>query len=373
MTTDAMPTSLTITTAASSGAVALLQLHGSGAVALLEELTGRNDWQAGRLRYVAMATIDHGLAVVWRDGQRGWVQLMPHGGKRVVQRLTQWLTQRGCVVRDMPDPAELYPEAATIIEAEMLATMARAASPAAIDLLAMQPQRWQTFDVLPEEKQRQQWPRIIERSTLLDRLIDPPMVVVAGRPNVGKSTLLNRLAGKAVSIVADLPGTTRDWVGSLVELNSNTQTDVTSASNATHIAVRWLDTPGLRSSDDPVEEQAIELARAVLAQADVLIAMRDPEHDWPAAEALPRQPDVWVMNKADQAGDAKRTMIDLNSDNNGHDAEHPLPISALHDQGIDHLHTAVIAKLGLSDLHDDLPWAFTARLRARAQRIDTSV
>ncbi|NJL31882.1 MAG: GTP-binding protein [Phycisphaerales bacterium] len=60
-------------------------------------------------------------------------------------------------------------------------------------------------------------------------------VVVAGQPNVGKSTLMNKMLGRSASLVADLPGTTRDWVAGWVELEG--------------VALHWMDTPGLRHTD----------------------------------------------------------------------------------------------------------------------------
>ncbi len=51
------------------------------------------------------------------------------------------------------------------------------------------------------------------RDRVLRRLIDPPLVVAIGPPNIGKSSLLNALAGRSVALVADEAGTTRDHVG----------------------------------------------------------------------------------------------------------------------------------------------------------------
>lgn len=364
-------THLTLLTGGAPGAVAILQLTGDGAVATLEALTGKPDWQPGVLRVCRFADIDEGLAVVLpgpgpmtKPGPDSLLeprsipglQLMPHGGPRVVRRLIGWLTQRpGVVYQAAPDPMSVYPEAASRIEADLLAAIASAASPAAIDLLADQPAQWAALlSEIASNPQATETKRqaIAVRSAVLDQLLDPPAVVVVGPANVGKSTLTNTLMGRLVSIVADLPGTTRDWVGGLVELSPG-------------IAVRWLDTPGLRESEDAIEQRAIGLAQRIMDDSRVLIAMRDPDQDWPDAAALPRQPDVWVMNKADRVGGAGgSTPVGA-----GQDADHPLAISAEHGRGLDQLQALIVDRLGLSDLTSE-PWAFSPRLRAWCDESD---
>lgn len=334
---------LTLATASTPGAVAILQLHGGGVAKVLIELTGCHDWPIRRALRCGFAGIDEGLAICIGENN---AQLMPHGGPRVVQKLIEYLTSElGCVYDPQPDTMAMYPEAGSQIEADMLDAIAYAASPAAIDLLAKQPQLWA---MLLEQKglSAGQTLAIADHSRILDRLIDPPRVVVVGQPNVGKSTLTNALMGQAVSIVADLPGTTRDWVGGVVELAPSV------ASQA--VAVHWLDTPGLRESDDRIEQRAISLASQQIEQADILIAMRDPEQAWPDTASLPRSPDLWVVNKVDSARSPETY--------DGMAAESPLHISAEQDRNLGRLQRLVIESLGLSS-HADLPWAFSNRLR----------
>ncbi|MEX1017321.1 MAG: GTPase [Phycisphaeraceae bacterium] len=367
MTLITAATTATLTTAATSGAVAIVQLHGRGVPTTLHALTGRTDWRAGRVHLARFDDIDEGLAVCLRDD---WAQLMPHGGPRVVERLLDRLIALGARYEATPDARTLYPEAESETEAESLATLARAASPAAVDLLLAQPALWERWRAASADA-RESADRIARRSDVLDRLVDPPTVVVVGRPNVGKSTLTNRLAGRAMSIVADLPGTTRDWVAGVVELrsafrvprfalsDSATSTNTRNAEPETRnsfIAVRWFDTPGLRGSADAVEQSAIALARQVVAQADVLVAMRDGVSDWPAAD-LPREPDVWVVNKVDEA------TVDGGEDA-GAAADRPLAISAERGYGVEALERRALSVLGLMEAGvTEGPWAFSVRLR----------
>ncbi len=338
MTVELSVTRLSLTTAPNPGAVAILQLVGPGVEQVLAQLTGRQVWEAGRLCLVDLAGIDRGMAVLLKPGSEGFAQLMPHGGPRVVRSLIEAITSLGIVVDNLPDPITAFPEADSPIQAEALASVAKAASPSAIDLLLAQPALWRLAVQRGKGLKQMGRDKIQHHSRSLDRLITPPTIVVVGRPNVGKSTLTNRLMGRSVSLVADLPGTTRDWVGGLVELGG--------AGDA--IAVRWIDTPGLRASDDDIEQHAIGLASQTIGSADVLIVMRDPDSDWPSVQDLPREPDIKVVNKSDL------------SDTDWPDA---IPISAVTGHGIDMLQQRVIEALGLSRLGGDILWAFSDTLR----------
>lgn len=332
-------------TALAPGAIALIQLHGPAARQLLSTLTGRTDWPPGRLQLADFAGFDQGLAVALGED---WAQIMPHGGPGIVRHIMQRLAELGAAVGDAVGPRELFPEAPSDLEADMLWTLSAAASPAAVDLLLAQPQLWRQW--LGASPSRHEASQLLEDSRMLDRLIGPATVAVVGRPNVGKSTLGNAMIGRTASVVADLPGTTRDWVSGLADVEG--------------IVVRWVDTPGLRQdSADALEQAAVNLAREVVRQADVLIAMRDPTSDWPEASSLPRQPDLWVLSKADLLPDWPA------ADRPGTSANAPLPISAHTGRGLDALRAAVLRALYLDDLRPR-PWAFSATLRHLLQTFD---
>lgn len=328
------PLHYTLVTAEAPGAIAIIQVTGPGAAHVIGTWLGAT--VEPRARLVNLRDIDEGLVAALRDD---WVQLMPHGGLRVVQRLTEALEERGFAPADQIDPRRLYPEAASDLEADMLLTLARAASPAAIDPLLRQPELWRRAIA----HKRIDHAAILARGAVMDRWIEPPTVAVVGGANVGKSTLTNRVMGRAASLIADLPGTTRDWVGGLAELPTARG----------ELAVHWFDTPGLRTSDDPIEQRAIELSRRVLESADVLIALRDPQTDWPDDSVLRRPADLLARNKADLAlreSDAAATPGELS-------------ISALTGQGMGDLYAAIGKKLGLDAIFPDEPWAFCGRLR----------
>ena len=86
-------------------------------------------------------------------------------------------------------------------------------------------------------------------------------VVIAGRPNVGKSSLLNRLLGEKRAIVTPVPGTTRDFIEEMINIGG--------------IPVRLTDTAGIRNPENLIEEEGIRLVREKLAAADMVIVVLD--------------------------------------------------------------------------------------------------
>lgn len=86
-------------------------------------------------------------------------------------------------------------------------------------------------------------------------------LVIAGKPNAGKSSLLNALAGHDAAIVTDVAGTTRDIVSETIDIDG--------------LPVHVIDTAGLRDSDDTVEKIGIERARKAIDEADHVLHIID--------------------------------------------------------------------------------------------------
>ena len=118
-------------------------------------------------------------------------------------------------------------------------------------------------------------------------------VVIAGRPNAGKSSLLNRLARREAAIVTDIPGTTRDVLREAIALDG--------------LPLHVSDTAGLRDSDDPVERLGVARAREEIESADrILLVVDDREAEDPALldGAVPPERLTVVRNKIDLSGRA---------------------------------------------------------------------
>ncbi|MGL4224999.1 MAG: tRNA uridine-5-carboxymethylaminomethyl(34) synthesis GTPase MnmE [Vibrio sp.] len=124
-------------------------------------------------------------------------------------------------------------------------------------------------------------------------------VVIAGRPNAGKSSLLNALSGKESAIVTDIAGTTRDVLREHIHIDG--------------MPLHIIDTAGLRDAADAVEKIGIERAWQEIQQADRVLFMVDgtttqastPEDIWPEfVDKLPENIGITVIrNKADQTGE----------------------------------------------------------------------
>ena len=97
----------------------------------------------------------------------------------------------------------------------------------------------------------------------LERLLVPARVAVVGPANAGKSTLVNRLSGREASLVADSPGTTRDWVETPAFLLDGA------------LPVVLLDTPGRRDEAGEIERAAIGLSDAAIGSADAVVLLLD--------------------------------------------------------------------------------------------------
>lgn len=141
-------------------------------------------------------------------------------------------------------------------------------------------------------------------------------MAIAGAPNVGKSTLLNRLLNEERAMVSEIAGTTRDVIEECANIGG--------------VLFRFLDTAGIRPTDDRLEQMGIQRTMSSIERARIVIHMVDastltgpvPAPDFPLR---PGQKLLTVVNKTDKAPAAGRL------------PEGVVGISAKHGEGTDAL------------------------------------
>ena len=172
-------------------------------------------------------------------------------------------------------------------------------------------------------------------------LRDGMNVVIAGKPNAGKSSLLNALAGLESAIVTDIAGTTRDVLRETILIDG--------------MPLHVVDTAGLRVSDDKVEQEGIRRAWAAIEDADRILLVVDSTAEHSADDLLSqfsqhRDKLTVIYNKADLSG----VPVGVSSDGNS------LKLSAKAGQGIDELREHLKNCMGY---HGGADSQFTARQR----------
>lgn len=164
-------------------------------------------------------------------------------------------------------------------------------------------------------------------------------VVLAGRPNVGKSSLLNRLVGKDRAIVTAVPGTTRDVIEEWVSLGG--------------VPVLYADTAGIRETEDEVERFGVDRSREMLRRADLILWVVDAgsgltAEDLALREQLPSsKPVIGVLNKTDLVDPA--ALDALAAELKG---LRLIQVSALSGAGIEELERAVLEEAGALDMEE---------------------
>ena len=174
-------------------------------------------------------------------------------------------------------------------------------------------------------------------------------VVIAGRPNAGKSSLLNALSGKDSAIVTSIAGTTRDVLREHIHIDG--------------MPLHIIDTAGLRESPDEVEQIGIQRAWQEIEKADRILLMvdatetksDDPEEIWPElVHQLPKQiPISIIRNKIDQSNETAELLTN-------HQNQTLIRLSAKEQQGINLLREHLKDSMGFQSTTEG---GFIARRR----------
>ena len=148
-------------------------------------------------------------------------------------------------------------------------------------------------EVLVSEVQRD-LQREVAGVAVTERIRNGFEVAIIGAPNVGKSTLLNALAGRKAAITSEHAGTTRDVIEVHMDLGG--------------LPVTFLDTAGMRETEDAVEKMGISVAQDRASQADLRVFLAESHETLPVA---PQPGDIRVLPKADRRESAEDAVSGL--------------------------------------------------------------
>jgi tRNA modification GTPase len=165
----------------------------------------------------------------------------------------------------------------------------------------------------------------LEKSRIGRLLRGGVQVVIAGRPNVGKSSLLNRFAGEERAIVTPEAGTTRDALHEAIQIDG--------------VPLVVIDTAGLRASVDQVEQLGMERTQRELGRADVVLEVIDASSPGRPLEALPAEAArIAVYNKIDLLTASQRARLEPTA----------IGVSAKTGEGLDALRARILEAAGWS-------------------------
>lgn len=305
-----MNTICAISTPYGSGGIAVVRVSGADAIAIVDQLfhaqKSLTEAKAYTVHYGEIRKgaeiLDQVLVSVFRAPHsftgENIVEIACHGSMYIQQTLLQWLVDAGC---QMAKAGEFTQRAflngkMDLTEAEAVADLIAAQTKAEKDLalsqlrggisteLAALRERLLTFTSLIELEldfadheelefadRQQLFDLTQEINTTINQLVGSfktgnaikqgiPVAII-GAPNVGKSTLLNALLGEERAIVSDIQGTTRDTVEDTLVLGG--------------ILFRFIDTAGMRQTDDTIENMGIERSRQAAQKAAVIIHLQD--------------------------------------------------------------------------------------------------
>ncbi len=310
--------------------------------------------------------LDDPLVVLAADG--AFVDISLHGGPWVVKSVIDLAEREGFyrpATGSTPAPAQPFRaagdafdssgeplpdvplESKTPLEREVEAWLPLAQTEEAVRMLLAQPAAWErlkaSFD--PSEAAK----ILADRS--LDWHLQPPRVAIVGPANVGKSTLANALFAQERSITADLPGTTRDWVGEIANIDG--------------LAAMLLDTPGIRDTTDEIERRAIEASGGEIARSDLVVLVLDATMPWAEQQELAEKyPDALrVINKSDVAAIWDLASVEAKNGNGW-----AIRTIATTGAGVDQLRSAIRRRFGSERERVDLPRCWTERQQTILRR-----
>lgn len=361
------------------GAIAVIRISGEGAVECCDKIfRGRTALSAAK-PYTAHygeivdgeRVLDDVVATVFRaphsyTGEDG-VEISVHGSRYIVSEVLALLVRHGA---RMAEPGEFSVRAflagkMDLSQAEAVADMIASSSRASHSLAATQMRGGYSaslaelrsrllnvvslleleLDFAEEEVEfanREQLAAMIDDAAakigqlcdsfrLGNAIKEGVATVIVGEPNVGKSTLLNRLVGEERAMTSDIAGTTRDTIEAMCNIEG--------------VVFRFIDTAGLRNTEDRLEKMGIDRTHRALAQAQIVIQMVDAGADTETEDIALHEGQslIRVVNKID-------TLTNKRGKSAAEDAQ-TIYMSAKSGEGVEQLRTRLRASIDTEGIY----------------------
>ena len=339
-------TTAALLTPSGRGAVAVIRVHSSEptesarADSIVESgfvaISGHpiSQQPVGRLCYGHWVSDQSSEDVVVCRTNESTVEVSCHGGRAAVNRIFDTLTTAGASIVDwQTQQASISsPFEREVADAVAKATTARTAAILLEQSAGRLNNALQHLLTLGPEAQAPRLAELLRWSDFGHHLTQPWRVVIAGRPNVGKSTLINTLLGYTRAIVFDQPGTTRDVV--------------TGGTAFEGWPFQLADTAGIRSTDDELEQAGIERARSTVESANLICLLLNTSQPPTSAD---RELLAEFTTPTDQQTSRSTIVVahkaDLPTQWNSSLPENTLPVSSTTGAGIAELITKIVQTL----------------------------
>ena len=370
------------------GSIAVIRVSGSSAIEISKNIVhipGMHHWSTHKVLYGYVTDanqkeyIDEVLILIMK-GPRSFtgedvVEIHCHGGIIAVQKILERILDSQNVRR--AEPGEFSQRAVlngrlSLTQAESISELISARSRKAAELAmkgiegniqtTIQSLRHRLIEQLTQIEARidfeEELPSLEEENVKneilvikkdINKLIDNAKqgllfhsglkVALTGKPNVGKSSIMNRLSKKEKAIVTDLPGTTRDLLESEIVLEG--------------VPVTFIDTAGIRNTENIIEKIGIARTQKALNQTDVIILIFDYSSGWTKEDEaiLTKMPKSIPMLIVGNKSDLKQTnSLDKNT-KNILEKENLVILSAKTGQGEDDLIKYLLKACGSSQTH----------------------
>jgi tRNA modification GTPase len=297
-----MSTFAAVMTGKGTGAIATIQLYGDSAADILKQILPPQpqkpvEFATGK---ILLATIQSGdktidQVTIGCEGNNSYA-INCHGNPLIVEEIMQLLRQYGVELLTAEQLLSKISAGDNTIAIEAKLAMPKIKTLEGTRIVLNQIDSGLTTSAKnwlqsPPEKIAAESQEIIDKSKFAKLIIFGSRIVLAGPPNTGKSTLLNQLCGKQKAIVADIKGTTRDWVSANCRIGS--------------LAIELIDTAGLDDKfASDIDKAAQQKTTELINQADIVLLVLDNSEsanqiDKFLTNLLANKKVLMVLNKSD--------------------------------------------------------------------------